>query len=365
MSEIVVQAPARVNIIGEHTDHNGGFVLPTTTALFTRVSATPRSDGLIAATSHHFNESQSFFIEDIQPADEVSWIEYIKGVAAELLAEGVALSGMTLEIDSDIPIGGGLSSSASLELSVAKAMVAGAGAELDAPQLAKICQRAERRFAKVQCGIMDQYAIACSRKGHAVALDCRSLEAEQVPIPAQARFIIIDSGVRHRLPDGDYNNRTDECAEAVALLGIEMLRDLDIESLEQHRELLGDVLYRRCRHVVTENHRVLASVAALHQSDLVRLGGLLDQCQHSLRDDFEISCDEIDSLVGLANNCDGVLGSRMVGGGFGGCVLSLTTSDCVASATSQITDAYNASFGRSPWMHVVEPADPAMEIPPR
>lgn len=361
-AEITVQAPARVNIIGEHTDHNDGFVLPTTTALFTRLSANRRKDRVIEVTSAHFNETRHFDFDDLHPSKEVAWIDYIRGVAAELKADGVELKGLSIAIDTDIPIGGGLSSSASLELSVAMAFLIAAGATRDPRRIAELCQRAERRFAGVQCGIMDQYAVACANKGCAVLLDCRSLDAEQIPIPAEARLILIDSGVRHRLPDGQYNNRTDECAEAVRRLGLQSLRELDAKVLERQREKLGDVLYRRCRHVITENARVLESVEALNSKNLARLGNLLNECHESLRDDFEVSCDEIESLVRIANSCPGVLGSRMVGGGFGGCVLALTTADKIDAIVERLVVDYRAVFGRKPWLHVVDAADPAMEI---
>jgi galactokinase len=367
MSSISVHAPARVNIIGEHTDYSGGFVLPTTTALSTRVVAAPRSDGIVEAHSTHFGETRSFALDDIRPGNDVCWIEYVKGVAAELQAGGIEVPAATLEIDSDIPIGGGLSSSASLELCIAKALLSIAGESVESPELAQLCQRAEHRYAKVQCGIMDQYAIACTRKGHAILLDCRSLEAEQFPIPAEARLILTDSGVRHQLPDGHYNNRAEECAEAVRVLqkivpGLTVLRDLEEGDLEAQRETLGDVLYRRCLHVVNENARVLEAASTLQQGNLERLGELLSTCHDSLRDNYEVSCDEVERLVSLINGCAGILGSRMVGAGFGGCVLALTTDDKVDAAVRCICEGYNAEFGREPWLHVVEPADPAMEM---
>jgi len=367
MSDTSVQAPARVNIIGEHTDHTGGFVLPTTTALYTRVVAVPRTDRVIEVRSAHFDETRSFTLDDVRPGDAVSWIEYVKGVAAELQATGVSLQGANIQVDSDIPVGGGLSSSASLELGIAQAFLNIAGASIDRPQLAQLCQRAEHNYAGVQCGIMDQYTIACAGKGNAILLDCRSLDVEQIPIPPEARFILTDSSVRHRLPDGYYNNRTDECAAAVRLLanivpGLTALRDLDAVTLDAHEKVLGDVLYRRCRHVVSENDRVHEAVTAMRNADLERLGALLNECHDSLRDDFEVSCDEIEALVELVNACPGVLGSRIVGAGFGGCVLSLTTANAAEDAARQIASNYNSVFGEDPWIHIVAASDPVMEI---
>jgi len=370
MSEIAVQAPARVNIIGEHTDHNGGFVLPTTTALFTRVVAAPRSDRTVEVRSTHFNESRSFELDELQPGEHVSWVEYVKGVAAELQADGVILHGATLDIDSDIPVGGGLSSSASLELGVAHALLAVAGASIAPERLAQLCQRAEHRYARVPCGIMDQFTIACTQKGNAILLDCRSLEVEQVPIPDNARFIITDSGVRHRLPDGDYSDRAGECATAAQHLakvvaGLTSLRDLDATTLEAQKDVLGDVLYRRCRHVVSENDRVHLAVAALAGNDLDSLGELLNQCHASLRDDFEVSSDELEALVEIANACPGVKGARMVGAGFGGCVLSLVTADTANESVARIAAEYGKVLGHRPWTHVVQPADPVQVVEER
>jgi len=367
MSEFSAQAPARVNIIGEHTDYNGGFVLPTTTALFTRVTATSRPDRNIKVRSQNYDDAQTFTLDNLRPAGEVTWVDYVRGVAAELQAAGVSLQGLNIDIDSDIPLGGGLSSSASLELAVATAMLRIADATVAPDRLARLCQRAEHAYAGVQCGIMDQYTIACAQKGNAILLDCRSLDVVQVAIPDDVRLIVTDSGVRHRLPDGDYNNRADECAAAVRLLakvipGLTTLRDLHADALEEHKKLLGDVLYRRCRHIVTENSRVHRAVEAMDNADLKQLGALLNACHTSLRDDFEISCAEADVLVDVCNACDGVIGSRMIGGGFGGCVLSLTTADAVDESTAQIASNYGQVLGEEPWLHVVEAADPVREV---
>ena len=367
MSEFSVQAPARVNIIGEHTDYNGGFVLPTTTALFTRVTATSRPDRRVEVTSKNLDDTQIFTLDDLRPGAEMTWIEYVKGVAAELQADGVALQGLNIDIESDIPLGGGLSSSASLELAVATAMIRAVSATVALDRLARLCQRAEHKYAGVQCGIMDQYTIACARKGNAILLDCRSLDVVQVAIPDDARLIVTDSGVRHHLPDGDYNNRADECAAAVRLLaevipGLATLRDLHADALEEYKRLLGDVLYRRCRHIVTENSRVHRAVEAMDNADIKQLGALLNACHRSLRDDFEISCAEVDVLVDVCNACDGVIGSRMIGGGFGGCVLSLTTADAVDESAAQIVGNYGQVLGEEPWLHIVEPADPVREV---
>ncbi len=363
------RAPARVNIIGEHTDYNDGLVLPTTTALFTSVTAVPRPDRIIRIKSREMRNVQSFDLDDIEPAKNPGWIDYAKGVAAELEAEGIRLQGADLEIESQIPLGGGLSSSASFELAVATALLRLADRSLPGPSLATICQRAEIRYAGVNCGIMDQFTVACCKRGNAILLDCRSLDAEQVAIPQSASMLIIDSGVKHRLPEVAYNKRSDECAEAVKILSqdapqVVALRDLKMEMLETQKDRLGDLLYRRCRHVVSENQRVRDAYAALRCGDLLKLGKLISESHASLRDEFEVSCDEVDQLVEIANECTGVLGSRVVGAGFGGCVLSLVGLDKIEDTARQIRQKYEEVTGDDPWTHIVQASEPAQQIGP-
>jgi len=363
------RAPARVNIIGEHTDYNDGLVLPTTTALFTSVTAVPRPDRIIRIESREMRNVQSFDLDDIEPAKNPGWIDYAKGVAAELEAEGIRLQGANLEIESQIPLGGGLSSSASFELAVATALLRLADRSLPGPSLAAICQRAEIRYAGVNCGIMDQFTIACCKRGNAMLLDCRSLDIEQVAIPPSAGMLIIDSGVKHRLPESAYNKRSDECAEAVKILSqdapqVVALRDLKLEMLETQKDRLGDLLYRRCRHVVSENQRVRDAYAALRSGDLEKLGKLISDSHASLRDDFEVSCDEVDQLVEIADECTDVPGSRILGAGFGGCVLSLVGLDNIEEVAGKITQKYKQVTGHDPWTHIVQGSEPAQQIHP-
>ena len=361
---IRASAAARVNIIGEHTDYNYGYVLPTNTALYTCVTARPRDDRVLKARSSTLHETQTLLLDELHPRESGSWIEYVKGVAAELQHAGVTLCGAELLIDSDIPLGAGLSSSASLELSVGKALLAVAGETIDAAELALLCQKAEHNYAGVPCGIMDQYALACAQFGNALLLDCRSLQTWQVRLPSNIGLILTDSGVRHSLTDGEYNNRSDECATAVALLaasrpGVESLRDVSPDDLEQNRALLSDVLYRRCRHVVTEMQRVAETVTALEDGNLQKVGALLSACHSSLRDDYAVSCSELDALVECANSSELILGSRMVGAGFGGCVLSVCRKDDAVAAAAHIQTSYAAVSGSRPWQHLVKPAHPA------
>lgn len=361
------RAPARVNIIGEHTDYNDGLVLPTTTALYTSVTATPRPDRVVQVTSGNMQDTRSFDLDHIEPGENPQWIDYAKGVAAELEAEGVRLKGADLNVESEIPFGKGLSSSASFELAIATALLQVSGASLDHPEIAKICRRAENRYAGVNCGIMDQYAVACCKSSMAMLLDCRTLAVKQVALPADLGLLLTDSGVSHRLPASGYNNRLDECATAVKILAQKMpqltaLRDLDMEMLEARKEDLGELLYRRCRHVVSEIRRVRDAFAALQSGDLESLGKLVSASHGSLRDDYEVSCDEVEQLVEIADEVTGVLGSRMVGAGFGGCVLSLVESSHSEEAARQVRRKYTDLTGDEPWMHIVQAAEPAREI---
>ena len=364
MTTITASAPARVNIVGEHTDYNDGFVLPTCTALFTRVSAVARGDRELHVRSSIVADAQVLELDSLQPANSGEWVEYVKGVAAGLQAAGVNLPGANLTIESNIPLGAGLSSSASLELSVGKALLGLSGATMAASDLAQLCQKAEHDFAGVHCGIMDQYALACAQFGNALLLDCRSLQTKQVSLPSDMSFLLTDSGVRHSLVDGEYNSRAQECAAAVDVIkkkrpSTSRLRDVDAELLSANKNELGDVLFRRCRHVVSENERVMDMVHALESDDLEQAGSLLNACHASLRDDFEVSCAELDTLVEIANANEQVLGSRMVGAGFGGCVLSACRKGDAASAAARIRSEYTAVSGREPLQHIVQPAYPA------
>jgi len=359
------EAPARVNIIGEHTDYNDGFVLPTNTALYTRVLARPRADRRVRVAASRLRAEGEFDIDAIQVTDAPAWLNYIKGVAAELTAIGIDLGGIDLSINGEIPLGAGLSSSASLELAVARAMLAISGYDLDIESLARVCRQAEIRFAGVNCGIMDQYSVAAGRNGAAMLLDCRTLDCDFASIPPDIAFIVVDSGVKHQLPDSGYNDRAQECRRAVSILGdraIASLRDATIDRIEEGRNLLGDRLFRRCRHVITENQRTRDAFAALKAGDSNRLGELLDESHRSLRDDYEVSCDAIETLVGIVNECAGVKGARMVGGGFGGCVLALADTKAASSVVEQVGSAYSKFIGGTPWSHVVKPAEAAREV---
>jgi galactokinase len=367
------RAPGRVNIIGGHTDYNEGFVLPTTTGLHTWVAIAPRVDRTLRAFSCKFDSMEEIDLDRIERIGDAQWCEYVKGVASVLEGAGYPLCGADLVVDGDIPMGGGLSSSASLEVVLAFALLDCAGVAIDRGDLAQLCQRAETDFVGARCGIMDQYVISRCANDRAMMLDCRSLEFHSVALPADARFLVVDTGVSHRLPAGEYNSRREECEKAVALLASEIpqlgaLRDLDLAQLEDKKKLLDDRHYRRCRHIVSEIQRVKDAYAALQRGDVLQLGKLITASHVSLRDDYEISCAELDALVAIMNACPEVYGSRLVGGGFGGCVVCLVDSPHLDRVMDKVQTEYGALLGSPPWAHAVTPSDPvgpapAIELP--
>lgn len=361
------RAPGRANIIGEHTDYNDGLVLPTNTALYTWLTISPRTDRIVAVSAENFNDQRRFSLDEIVRSENPVWIDYLKGVAAEIEATGIRLRGADISIYGEIPIGGGLSSSASLELAMATAMLGIAGESMSRQEMARACRRAEQVYGGVNCGIMDQFSVACCERGHAILLDCRTLGTKSVAIPAEIALLLTDSGVKHRLSDSGYNNRADQCRDAVEIMRtmdptIVALRDVTPHMLEACADQLGDVLLQRSRHVVSEIQRTQDAFSALGSGNIDHLGELVQRSHASLRDDFDVSCDEIESLVAVADACDGVLGSRMVGAGFGGCVLSVVRREKLGDVRRQIAENYGAVGGATPWMHAVSPAGPAAEV---
>ncbi len=361
------RAPARINVIGEHCDYNDGFVMPSNTALYTWLAIAPREDRMVQILASDFDQTTSIDLDHLHRDHDGCWQEYIKGVLWVLQEEGFELRGADILVTGEIPIGGGLSSSASLETVMAFAMLSSAGYNIDRTHMAVMCKRAENEFVGVACGIMDQYVISLCGKNEAMMLDCRSLDYKHAPLPEDAQLLIVNSGVVHSLREGGYNKRRDECEQAVALLkdnGLEIaaLRDVSMADVDAHREILGALLYRRCRHVVTEIQRVGDAYTAMHNGKTETLGQLMNQSHDSLRDDYEVSCSELDFLVDIARNCDGVYGSRMVGAGFGGCTVSLVDRDKIKSVVNEICTRYREIPGQDPWTYIVKASEPVQEI---
>jgi galactokinase len=360
----VSRAPGRVNLIGEHTDYNDGFVMPAALEFATLVAAAPRADRRLRVYSMTMDETREFDLDAPAAGGSHEWSDYVFGVAAMLEKSGLRLSGADLVVWSDVPLGAGLSSSAALEISTAHALLTASGLPFDPLAAAKIGQQAENDYVGMRCGIMDQYASACGVAGHALLIDCRSLESRPVPIPSNLRLVIANSNVRHQHAGGEYNARRNACEEGVRLLRpylgpITALRDVSPKVLNRHRRVLPELIFRRCRHIVTENERVLEAERALNAGDFVACGKAMNASHDSMRDDFEITCREIDFLAGLAQAIPGVYGSRMTGGGFGGCTVSLVEADAVERVSKLLIDGYSIGCGQTAEVFVCSPSDGA------
>jgi galactokinase len=358
----VFSAPGRVNLIGEHTDYNEGLVLPMAIAERTRVAVAPRSDRVVRAYSQTLRKDRSFSLDEPWRR-RGKWLDYVEGVARTLIARGVPFTGADLYITSEIPPGAGLSSSAALELCVGLAFSSAAKITLPARELATIGLQTEHAYVGVQSGIMDQLACALGRKGHALLIDCRSLDISEIPIPpADASFVVCDTRVSHSLAGSEYNRRRAECQEAVELLvragwPLKSLRDLGVDRLDEALRLLPEPLSRRVRHVVRENARTSAAVDALSRSHLVGFGRLLSGSHASLRDDYQVSCAELDHVVDSALQQKGVLGARMTGGGFGGSALLLVRNDAILRVKTAVHESFRAKFQSDPEFSVKEAGD--------
>jgi galactokinase len=363
----VSRAPGRVNLIGEHTDYNDGFVMPAALGFATLTAAARRSDRLLRVYSMTMDETREFDL-DAPLAASGGWSDYVLGVALMLESGRFSLAGADLIVWSDVPIGAGLSSSAALEVACAHALLTESGLAFDPVEIATICQRAENDFVGMRCGIMDQYISCCGVAGHALLIDCRSLASRHVPIAPNLRLLIANSRVRHQHAGGEYNLRREACEEGVRLLRgrlgpIKALRDVTPDQLEAKRRKLPDLIYRRCRHIVTENARVLEAERALQSGDFAACGRAMNASHISMRDDFEITCPEVDMLVGLAQTVEGVYGSRMTGGGFGGCTVSLIEASAVDKASQVLTDGYRVATGLDVELFACAPADGAGLVP--
>jgi galactokinase len=359
---LLVQAPGRVNLIGEHTDYNDGFVLPAAIQFHTSVAIAARSDRRLKLFSENYVEQVEFELERPPEAAGRHWSDYAIGVAGKLAEQGIRLPGANLLIHGDVPQGAGLSSSASFEVALCTAFLELSGEKMDGPEIARLCQRAENEFVGARCGIMDQFVSVHGRRNHALLLDCRSLNYRYQPIPENVRLVICNTMVRHSLAGGEYNQRRQECETGAQFFGehnpsVKALRDVSLEDFQRYGLALPETIRKRCRHVITENARVTAAGDALEQRDLVRFGQLMRDSHASLRDDFEVSCDELDVMVEVAGKIDGVYGARMTGGGFGGCTINLVRSERVEAFQAKVVEGYGFATGRRPDVYVCSAAD--------
>ena len=362
------RAPGRVNLIGEHTDYNDGFVLPIALERDTVVAAAPREDRRLRARSADHGETGEIDLDHPPSPRRGTWLDYVEGTARVIEERMGRLRGADLLVAGDVPEGAGLSSSAALEMALAAALASLAGWSLDRRALALAGQAAEHRFVGTRCGIMDQLVSMLGQAGHALLIDCRTLDTRPIPVHGErAAILVFDSGVRHRHASGEYNVRRAQCEEAAARLGallpgVRALRDVTPAELERHASSLSEPLRRRARHVVLEIDRTVKAATALAAGDLAGFGQLMFASHLSLRDDFEVSVPELDSLVQAARSAPGVLGARMTGGGFGGCAVALCESGAVDAAGAAIAKAFALRFGRAPAWFVTRAADGAGEI---
>jgi galactokinase len=365
----VVRAPGRVNLIGEHTDYNDGFVFPMAIEPQVTIVCRARDDGLVRLASTAFPGALAeFSVRGKIGKGEPTWANYNRGVAAQLQAEGIPLVGMDALLSNTLPVGSGLSSSAAIEVGTAVALLALAGRKMEPSRIALLCQKAEHEFAGVPVGIMDQMIVASGRPGHAMLLDCRDLSRRFIPIdPHDLRVVIVNSMVKHELTGGEYAERRRQCEEGVEYFKkgqpqVKALRDVTLAQVESARGKLPDVVWRRCRHVVSENARTTAAAAELTARHYEIVGKLMLQSHASLRDDYEVSVEELDFLVEQSMKVHGVYGARMTGGGFGGCIVALVQPPAVEPLSGHLREAYSRKYGKEPGIYVTTATAGAEEI---
>lgn len=365
---VAYHAPGRVNLIGEHTDYNGGYVLPAAIEYGTLVLVAPRTDGIlrVASTSHDVRVEVE--IDKIHSDPKHDWANYPLGVAHFLRKSGIEIGGADLLFDGNIP-GGGLSSSASLELAAGVALLGVWGQSMDRVDLVKLCQKVENEFVGVNCGIMDQYAVGMGKEGQALFLDCREVRHRYVPLTIpQYRIVIANTNKPRSLVVSKYNERRSECEAGLEMLkrvlpNIECLADVSVDDFEAHADAITDATIRkRVEHVVYEDARVLAAVRALEGGDLAEFGRLMIQSHESLRDLYDVTGKELDSLVDEALKVDGVIGSRMTGAGFGGCTVSIVREDQIEAFASKVAEGYTKATGLVPEFYVTSAADGARKV---
>jgi len=358
----IYRAPGRVNLIGEHTDYNDGFVLPAAIEFYCSVAAAPRADRKLVVHSENFNESAEGDLDAISKVAKNHWSGYPLGVAWAIEASGKRLQGANLLIRGEVPLGAGLSSSAAMEVATGFALLDQSELPIDLKNLAEVCQKAENEFVGAHVGIMDQFVSCHGRASHALLLDCRSLEYNLVKLPPGIQLVICNSMVKHEIGSSEYNLRRVECQQGVRALRhvlpeIRALRDVKLAQLQEHRGLLSAKVYSRCHHVVTENGRVESAVEAFESGDLRGLGRLMSDSHRSLRDDYEVSSKELDLLVELATAQPGVVGARMTGGGFGGCTINLVKTSALEAFKKNVAAGYFQGTGRKPEIYVSPAAD--------
>jgi galactokinase len=363
----IFRAPGRVNLIGEHTDYNDGFVMPAALAFSTFVAIAARPDRKLVIHSEEFPGNFEFDLDQLPKQRTGEWCDYVVGVAGVLRQHGHELRGANLLVHGEVPIGAGLSSSAAIEVASALALLSIAETKLPLPEVAQLCRQAENSFVGARVGIMDQFVSCMGRAGHAFFLDCRSLGFQFVPIPAGIRLVVCNTMVKHDLATGAYNKRREECEEAVRYFAkwdssVRALRDVSVDLLDEHSRELPATICKRCSHVVRENQRTLQAARALTEGNLARVGKLMHASHASLRDLYEVSCRELDIMVDAAELLPGFCGGRMTGGGFGGCTVNLVREENAEAFKQGIAERYQQQTGISPQIYLCAAEDGATEL---
>ena len=364
---LVVRAPGRVNLIGEHTDYNDGFVLPMAIDRAVWIALRPRADRRVVGHSLNLDHVAEFSLQDACEAgfptrSTTGWDEYLKGVAWALQEAGYALQGWEGVVAGDVPIGAGLSSSAALEMATARAFATISGLPWDPVAMARLGQRAENEWVGVNCGIMDQMISAAGVAGHALLIDCRSLETHPVPLPQGTAVVVLDTATRRGLVDSAYNERRAQCEAAAQFFGVPALRDVSVSLFQAGAGRLDEMTRRRARHVVTEDARTLQAVEAMQRDDAVALGRLMDDSHASLRDDFEVSSDELNAMVACAQRQQACYGARMTGAGFGGCAVALVRATVARAFANDVAACYQAATGIAPNVTICQATDGAQVV---
>ena len=363
----IFRAPGRVNLIGEHTDYNEGFVMPAALAFSTYVAIAERRDRKLVIQSQQFSGDVEFDLDSLPQRRTGAWCDYILGVAIILRQRGCKLRGANVLVHGEVPIGAGLSSSAAIEVASALAFMNQEGTQLPLADLAQLCRRAENEFVGARVGIMDQFISCMGKSGHALLLDCRSLEYKFVSIPANVRIVVCNTMVKHDLATGAYNERRAQCEEGVRYFAkqdpaIRSLRDVSVDMLETHANHLPPTILKRCTHVIRENQRTLEMAQAFVEEDLNRVGKLMRQSHRSLRDLYEVSCRELDIMVEAAEGLRGFIGGRMTGGGFGGCTVNLVREENAEGFAAQVAESYRKATGLDPQIYLCSAEDGAREV---
>jgi galactokinase len=364
-AEVIARSPGRVNLIGEHTDYNDGFVLPAAIDRTIEFGARRRDDNIVRAHSIDFQDQSEFSLDSIEKDEQHAWSNYLRGVLKFLQEDGHRLTGADVAFGGNVPREAGLSSSAAVEVGAVALAMRLFNIQLGPLEVVRLARRAENEFVNVPCGIMDQFVCALGKRDHALFLDCRDLTYRHVPLSGRVKIVVCYSGVRRALAASEYEIRLQQCRQAVAQLGttglaVKSLREIDLTDLEVARDSLSEILLKRARHVVSENDRVLKAVKHLEKGDLESFGRLMIASHESLRDDYEVSCGELDVLVELALKQPGVLGARMTGAGFGGCTVNLVLADVAESFAEDVKKGYDKATGLNAEVYVCEASDGAL-----